>query len=102
MKYLDDYWAVADSIRYKDWSPTVQMMHSGGRVLFWWQWLAPCVNTGERKLQESRKWDITGFDEEAIVKTAFAAAKMAEEHECAENFNYQGRRIFDPHRSLLA
>lgn len=91
--------AVADNIRYKDWVLQVGV-HSGvSRVQ--WLWPAKCVNTGEWCTQLGRKWDVTGMDEEAIVKTAFAAAIMAENHESAELFNYKGKRVFDPHRSVL-
>lgn len=38
--------------------------------------------------------------ESAVVKTAFAAAKMIVEHELHEAFKFRGRRVFDPHRTL--
>jgi len=101
---FDEVQAIADEIRYKDWM--LQTTGSGygstsGDIYIHWVWSAPCVNGGNVSIQHSREWVVTACDEEAIVKTAFAAAKMAEEHECAENFNYKGRRIFDPHRKLL-
>lgn len=97
---FDEARAIADEIRYKDWM--LQTLGDDGEgVYLSWAWPAPCVNTGIVSIQHSREWVVTDMDEEGIVKTAFAAAKMAEEHECAENFNYKGRRIFDPHRKLL-
>lgn len=36
-----------------------------------------------------------------IVKTAFAAAKLILEHEIMESFKWQGKRVFDPHNSVI-
>ncbi len=40
--------------------------------------------------------------ESELVQTAFAAALAAEEHECREFFQYQGKRPFQPHVSIHA
>lgn len=91
--------AILDKVRYKDWCP--QAFHRINIVEICWGWFAPCVNSGEAAYQESRHWNVTGQSEEQIVRTAFAAAKMAEEHECAEHFLYENRRVFDPHKAVL-
>lgn len=36
----------------------------------------------------------------ALTKTMFAAAKMIVEHELLEAFKFDGRRPFDPHRTV--
>lgn len=88
---------VLDSIRYKDWVCKL----TGSRCLYWF-WVAPCVLTGKPKAQWSRDWHIpSDVNEEGLIRTAFAAAKMAEEHECAEHFLYNGVRVFDPHKAVL-
>ncbi|CAI3971374.1 hypothetical protein VAC51_00036 [Variovorax phage VAC_51] len=93
---------VAAAIKYKEWTCRISGDEFYESLILWWEWKAPCVLTGEVKKQLSRSWHIdSDITEEGIVRTAFAAAKMAEEHECAENFKYQGRRIFDPHRAVL-
>ena len=38
--------------------------------------------------------------ESAVIKTMFAAAKMIVEHELMEAFKVDGKRPFDPHRSI--
>lgn len=48
-----------------------------------------------------RWWYIAdGTSESALWKTMFAAAKMIVEHELLEAFKVDGKRPFDPHRSV--
>lgn len=89
--------AVLDNIRYKNWACN----YNGFRRTLWWTWVAPCVLTKEPKMQTSRQWFLESPTRESVLRTAFAAAKMAELHECAEHFLYIGERVFDPHREVL-
>jgi hypothetical protein len=90
---------IANHIKYKDWRLVVHT----APMSIQWSWSAPCtVNGGGPQPWTSRRWLIEpDATPEVVVKTAFAAAKMAEEHECAENFLFDGVRLFDPHRSVL-
>jgi hypothetical protein len=45
-------------------------------------------------------WLDVGITESAVIKTMFAAAKMIVEHELLEAFKVDGKRPFDPHRSV--
>lgn len=91
---------VADMIQYKDWTCVVKQRANS--CVLKWTWVAPCVHTGVVQPWDSREWLLAfPITEEGIVRTAFLAAKVAEEHECAENFKFMGRRPFDPHRSVL-
>lgn len=94
---------IVDHIRYKDWSLTTTDMHMKvPGVVVYWNWFGRCVLSGQNAWHSARGWPVpTGATEEEIVRIAFAAAKMAEEHECAEHFNYKGRRVFDPHKAVL-
>lgn len=96
----DEAQVIADMIDYKDWKCVV--VSRANACVLKWVWRAPCTRTGRVQTWESREWLLPfPVTDEGLVRTAFAAAKMAEEHECAENFKFAGRRIFDPHRDLL-
>lgn len=91
---------LADRVRYKGWYLcTVEDEPSGTRTI-WWQFLAYCAVTGFPAYQNGRKWDVTGLSDDATIKTAFLAAKVAEEHELLELFKVDGVAIFDPHLSI--
>jgi hypothetical protein len=50
---------------------------------------------------KGREWFIgVGTSESGVVKTAWLAAKQIVEHELMEAFRYQGKRVFDPHRTV--
>lgn len=50
------------------------------------------------------RWHTTPVNssEKAIVMTAWVCIKMIIEHELLEGFEYQGKKVFDPHKSLEA
>jgi hypothetical protein len=61
----------------------------------------PDTHTGEVSTGYGREWIVRpGITESAFWKTMFAAAKMVVEHELLEAFKVDGRRPFDPHRSV--
>lgn len=61
----------------------------------------PERDSGEVGTGFGRWWLIErGTTESAVVKTMFAAAKMIVEHELLEAFKVDGRRPFDPHRTV--
>jgi hypothetical protein len=61
------------------------------------------VDTGEFDRGWGR-WHTTPIDssEKAIVMTGWVAIKMIIEHELLEGFEYKGKKVFDPHKSLEA
>lgn len=61
----------------------------------------PDRDTGLVSFGFGRWWHVSEpTTENAIVKTAFAAAKMILEHELMESFHYGDVRLFDPHHDL--
>lgn len=59
------------------------------------------INTGVVQLQSGRKWYISKFmTKSEVVQTAFYACLKAEEHECREQFTYDGEAVFCPHYSI--
>ena len=57
-----------------------------------------CVKTMQYKYWRGRKWYLSDhMTEDEIVKTVFAAVKMAVEHEVLENFKVNGKALFNPH-----
>jgi hypothetical protein len=94
---------IAESIRYKDWTLRVERDNAdkGGRVFLQWIFNAPCVIGGRETAWHGRKWYLSPHMlESEVVKTAFAGALAAEEHEAREKFNYKGVAPFNPHISL--
>lgn len=102
----NDVWEARDvlvGIHYKPgWA--LQWNYSMMHVHIRWQFRAPDYTRGGEALHtwHSRWWDLStvGLTEDAIVKTALAAALQAEEHECREAFTYKGVRLFDPHLTV--
>jgi hypothetical protein len=71
----------------------------------WLQWVfvAEDNECGGVGIQHGRKWRISYHStSDEIVKTAFAAALFAIEHEARERFTYKGEAIFHPHMDVEA
>jgi hypothetical protein len=96
----EKFWAVVDAIQHKDWWLSAEVGITGTRMR--WAFEAPCSRTGVESVWYGRWWDVTDMTEEQLVKTAFAALKLAIEHETMEAFKYKGVAIFDPHTPLAA
>jgi len=61
----------------------------------------PDRDSGEVQRGYGRWWHVPyDASESAIVKTAYAAARLILEHELMESFRYEGNRIFDPHHDV--
>ena len=43
---------------------------------------------------------VAGATETSVIMTAWVAVKMIVEHELLESFEYKGKKIFNPHKSL--
>lgn len=92
------FWEVIDRITFKDWQLVGETSLLGTRIR--WCFNAPCSRTGTDQPWFGRWWDVTDYNEEQVVKTAFAALKLTMEHELMEFFKYKGVAIFDPHTPL--
>ena len=91
---------ILNQLSFRDWRfqirPTQE--HILLRVVF----SAPdAFNKGKPTEQQGRWWVIEPHNtDEEVVKTAFAAVKMAMEHEVREDFVYKGKRPFSPHKKV--
>lgn len=69
-----------------------------GRIYLQVKYECPCTKTGTVQEWAGRKWYLSEFmTADEIVKTAYAAFKMAVEHKVMEGFKYDGRIVFNPH-----
>lgn len=102
-KYLEQVKKITDQIKFRDWVLRVERdnLIPNGRVFLQWIYWDYCSKTGEWREWHSRKWYLSPYMMESeIVKTAFGAVLLANDHEVREHFKYQEIRIFNPHRSL--
>lgn len=75
--------------------------HAWAPVRFRIEYMEPDTVTGTPELQCGRWWYVeTDFSDEAILKTAWAALTMSDEHRRREGFMHNGHRIFDPHKKV--
>lgn len=59
---------------------------------------APCAKTGNIERWSGRKWYLSPhMTDDEIVKTAWAAAQAAVEHEIKEGFKFDNIVLFNPH-----
>lgn len=62
-----------------------------------------CNVTGEPYRWHGRKWILSyHMTDSEVVQTAWAAAKMAMEHELRETFKWEGECIYRPHFDIRA
>ena len=62
---------------------------------------APCTDSGEMQTQFCRKWVLQyTMSKSEVVRTAYKAAMAAFEHECQEEFRYNGVPIYSPHTDV--
>ena len=105
---MSDWTHIAEalvSVKYKDWDLQVggDPVDEGNRPYIQWVFHGCCVKSGELCEQKSRKWYLSRFmTVSEVVGTAFKAALTAEEHECRENFTWNGKRVFNPHIDVTA
>ena len=99
---------IVKNVQYKDWvlrySAHAPAWPEDSYFLLWWQFTSVDYTDPARVvgLWDGRKHHVPAFaSEEQVVRTAFLAAKLCEEHEAAEAFNYAGVRVFDPHKEGL-
>lgn len=61
----------------------------------------PDINTGEMGTGYGRWMHIPdGTSKEGIVKTAWLCTELIVRHELMESFLFDGKKIFDPHKTL--
>jgi hypothetical protein len=87
---------ILQAIKYLDWRWRV--LDKGDGFLIQLAFTAPDCHSGTVKEHHSRKWYVSSHAcISEIVETAWAAVQRAVLHEAAENFTYQGRRVYNPH-----
>lgn len=83
---------ILNNVKYKDW--VVEVHHIPDSTVSLMRWTFD--DKGHR--QYARMWTIDRtMPHSDIVRTALAAAIMAEEHEVRERFQYRGKKVFNPH-----
>lgn len=92
-----DVQKIIDRIQFRDWNFVLEEREDCFDIQI--QFMAPCnVAHGEPELQHCRKWMVSRHCcENEVVRTAYKAIQGALEHEAAEQFLFDGIRIFDPH-----
>ncbi len=97
--------ALPDWYRNIRWGVEALPFPPGGRwppVRFRIEYDEPDVETGQMETQRARWWYVEpDFDEERVVKAAWLALRISDEHRQREAFTYKGRRPMDPHRSII-
>ena len=93
--------AIVEKISYDDW--LIGIGRDGARCYLQVHFTAPDRDTGEGVEWSGRKWLLSPhMTDSEVVLTAWAAIKMAIEHEAREKFRYRGRQIFGPHIAVDA
>ncbi len=93
--------ALIGQIQYKDW--VLRWGVDGETPWLQWVFLARDAIEGSPKMQKARKHRLSlHMTPGEVVRTAFHAALVAEEHEARELFRYKGRAVFGPHLSVEA
>ena len=73
---------------------------SGGATL-WISGIEDDSYSGQRELQEGRRWFIDKSAKTSdVIRTAFKAVSTWAEHEARESFQYKGVRVFSPHLNI--
>jgi hypothetical protein len=99
MKTFKEVESIINNISYKDWN--MRVMEKGDGFLLQVLFKAIDIKTGEMQEQRCRKWYISSHCcTSEVIRTAFKAIEAAELHELHENFNYKGKRVFDPHLNV--
>ncbi len=92
---------ILDDISYKDYRFILH--EERGELWLHIQYDRLDTFTGIDGIGYARPWHISRAQTETgLVKTAFAAVKLVEEHEAMEAFKYRDVRPFDPHMPLAA
>lgn len=75
----------------------------GGRPYLQIQCEDKCTVSGDDYRWHGRKWFLSyHMTDSEVVQTAWAAVKMAMEHELRETFKWEGECIFRPHFDIRA
>ena len=87
---------VLSEVRFKDATYLVEEIDGGYLIQI--RNAEEDVTTGVREMYRGRQWFLRReASKDEIVRTAFLAAAVWQEHEARESFTYRGARIFGPH-----
>jgi len=95
--------AILEKIRYKNWKLIAQI-YTDCYVIKWVFLEKNVTDSYDNNLYEQhcRKWFISKHSTESeVIRSAYLAAIQAEMHECAEQFQFDNVRLFDPHTSYI-
>lgn len=91
---------IVDDVTFMDYDIRVI---DADRIYLQGQYYEPDVETGETKLQKTRKWLLSEhMTKSEIVQTAFKLAITSMEHRTREHFQYKGQRVYSPHYDVDA
>lgn len=78
-----------------------EVKHVDGGHLIRTTFQRPDINSGEMGTGYGRWMHIPEeTTKEGVVKTAWLCAELIVKHELMESFLYEGKKIFDPHKTL--
>jgi hypothetical protein len=90
--------ALAD-VKYKDCSFNAEEVAGGFHL--WITGLEDDTYSGQRELQQGRKWFVSQHCKKSdVIRTAFKAVSTWAEHEAREAFQYKDVRVFSPHLNV--
>lgn len=76
-------------------------MVDGPTARFRIEYMEPDVDTGALERQYARWWYVEpDWNAEAVIKTAWLALVVSDEHRRREAFSVNGQLIFEPHKKL--
>jgi hypothetical protein len=71
------------------------------KIRFRVEYMEPDADTGDPELQCGRWWYVEDyFTKQDIVKAAWAALTMSDEHRRREGFRYKNAQVFSPHNAV--
>lgn len=86
------------NIKFRDWKLKFNRLRPITDMWLQWCFTAPDPINGGTFECKGRKWKLSQhMTDSEVVQTAFAAAKMALEHEAREEFSYMNRPVMRPH-----
>lgn len=95
---------ITTHIKFLDWAFVIRD-DDGGRPYLQIQFMAPDADDPDSRpiVQKCRKWFLSPYmTDTELVRTAHKAVRAAIEHECDENFKFDGLPIFSPHTDVLS
>jgi len=100
---LEEIWKLMKRIKVEVLGITfvIKVYREDARIYLQLFYFAPDTKTGGTDMWKSRKWILSEhMIADEVIKTAYAAVKMAVEHEVMEGFKVDGTTLFNPHTNF--